>query len=349
MKKAILVVALTAAALGAVWWLTEPKTPAPNGAALPNVPAEPQASSSPATASQSAGAGTSLLWRNKTSGENLAWRFGDKGAVTPASLWAVDSNWAVLAYVAGGWSGSDLVAWSDPANGEIRLWKLAAGAAEPSAEVLPQAGADWRVAAFVDANADGYADVVWASREGGVAVWLLRDGKVLEQAVIGDTGGAWSLAQVGDFDGDGRGDLFWRKNDHASANIWSLDGAKLKSSRGLADPGSAWTLLAAGKFDGEKGDDLLWKDQAGNLLAWSGGDAAKPITLARQAVADWDFVAALDVDGNGRNDLLWRNPSTTQTGAWLLGATGEITDLSLSPVGAEWSPVSSAVVVQAGD
>ncbi|NUO77331.1 MAG: hypothetical protein HOQ32_15140 [Lysobacter sp.] len=347
MKKAILVVALTAAALGAVWWLTEPKTGAPKDTALPDVPAQPQTATGE-SAPQSAGAASSLLWRNTTSGDNLVWRFADKGAVAPVALWAVGADWHALAHVPAGWSGSDLVAWRNPADGEIRLWKLGAGAADPTVELLPPAGPEWGVAAFVDANADGNADVVWTSKTGGVALWLLRDGKVTEQAIVGDTGGDWTLAQVGDFDGDGRGDLFWRKNDGSSASIWSLDGGKLKTSRGLADPGSAWTLLAVGKFDGEPGDDLLWKDQAGNLLAWSGGDAAKPISFARQSTADWQFVAAVDVDGNGRTDLIWRNPSTTQTGAWLFGASGEITDLSLSPVGAEWSPVSSALVAQVG-
>lgn len=291
-----------------------------------------------------AGAGRSLLLRVAETGENQIWRFDDGVEPSIDVLWAVTPEWSLLAFVPNGWGDADLAVWRSTATDEVRLWKVREGAEEPVAEVLPPAAAGWRIAAVLDVDADGRADLVWTGPNGEVAVWTLRDGKVVGQDVIGNTGSGWTLAQTGDFDGDGRGDLFWRKDDRTSASIWTLGGLAIKDTIGIADAGDQWALLAAGRFDGDAGSDLLWRDTAGNLAIWSGADPARASGVSRQAPSDWTFLGALDLDGNGHDDLLWNNPEKRQSGAWMLAAGGAITDRSLPPVGKEWTAVPSSLV-----
>lgn len=291
-----------------------------------------------------AGRGASVLWRSAKSGENRIWRFQGEAPPTIATLWAVEPEWSPLAFVPQGWGENDLVVWRNANSGEIRLWKVHDEAEEPVFEVLPPAGAGWRIAAVLDVNADGNADLVWTRGDGDVAVWTLREGKVVEQAVIGNTGSGWTLTQAGDFDGDGCGDLFWRRDDRASATVWMLKGAAIRDSRGMADAGEQWTLLAAGRFDDALGADLLWRDGSGNLAIWGGADPAHASTMPRQAVAAWTLIAALDLDDNGRDDLLWNNGESNQLGAWMLAADGTIADSTLPPVGSDWTATSSALV-----
>ncbi|KRD34049.1 MULTISPECIES: FG-GAP-like repeat-containing protein [unclassified Lysobacter] len=352
MKKGILVVLLTIAALAGIWWLTEPKSgkdAAPPAASVEPAAGAPASTATPTTtdAAQASVGPVTLLWRNGATGENRRWRFDGKTAMAPLETWAVAPEWSALGYMSRAWGGNDLAAWRMKATGEVRLWKLSAASPEPAAEILPAADASWQVVAFTDVNQDGFDDVVWLGRDGGVAVWTLRDGKVQEQALIGNVGTGWSAAQVGDFDGDGRGDLFWIKDDGSSASLWLLDGAKLKSARAITYTGGDWSLVAAGKFDGQAGDDLLWRASDGRLQGWSSADPGKQIAFTRQATGDWRFVAALDVDGNGYADLLWHNPKTGQVGAWLLAANGAITDRELPSIGGEWAPVPTGLVAKA--
>lgn len=310
----------------------------------PNAATSAAASSAATDAATVTASGSSLLLRVAQTGENQVWRF--KGEAEPAitTLWAATPEWSPLAFVPKGWGDADLVVWRSSASGEIRLWKVREGVEEPETQVLPPAAAEWRIAAVLDVDADGRADLVWIGPKGDVAVWTLRDGKVVGQEVIGNTGGAWTLAQAGDFDGDGRGDLFWRKDDRTSASIWTLGGLAIKDTIGVADAGEEWTLLASGRFDDDAGVDLLWRDGAGNLAVWSGADPARSSTVSRQAPSGWAFLGALDVDGNGYEDLLWNNPEKQQSGAWMLSADGAIADRSLPPIGNDWVAAASSLV-----
>ncbi len=307
----------------------------------PVAPAVASAADAPADDQKPGG---SLLLQMTQTGENQVWRFMGDAEPAIAALSAAKPEWSLLAFVPKGWGDADLAVWRNSQGGELRVWKVIEGPEEPKAEVLPFAASDWRVAAVLDVDADGHADLVWTGPENEVAVWTLRDGKVIAQDVIGNTGGGWTLAQTGDFDGDGRGDLFWRKNDRTSASVWMLEGLAIKDTRGTADAGDEWTLLAAGRFDDATGADLLWRDAAGNLAIWGGADPARAAAMSRQVPSGWAFLAALDMDGNGHDDLLWNNPEKSQSGAWMLAADGVIADRPLPPIGKAWAAVSASLV-----
>lgn len=336
MKKIVIGV-IVVAVIGGLVWLVSRKPPA----------AAPQAAATSASAPAVAGPGTpvSMLWRNQGTGENRAWRFVGAEAPAAETLWSAASPWVALAYSPGGWSGSDLAAWKNSETGEIKLWKLLPGNAEPIVKSLPPAGKDWQAIAFADVNGDGEADVIWHDPAGQVAVWLLRDGTVKQQGVVSSTGAGWNLVAFGDLNNDGKQDLVWHNKVDSILGMWLMDGVVLKSSTSKPDGGADWRLAGVGNFDSDRGGDLLWAGKDGQLIAWQSGDSTKPIRLSRQAPADWQLVDLLDLEGDGFTDLIWLKPETGQVAGWKFNEGGEIADLSLPSVAQGWSLVAGIAPV----
>lgn len=285
-------------------------------------------------------AGRIAYFQNLSTGESQRWRFG-AGADVPAlePVQAVENSWSALVYAERGWGGDDVIVWRNAVGGELRIWRAGTDAAPVAAEIVPYTGDEWHVAALGDTDADGDADLVWVDRQGGVAVWTLDAGKVVEQASVGVSDASLRLALAGDFDADGRIELIWRSEDGSRATHWTLQGIGPATLRDMDPAGSDWQPLGVVDLDGNAGDDVLWVSKTGQLIGWKGADPANAVTLTRPAVSNWEFAGAVDVDGDGRGELLWRESAGVQVGAWRLGEDGNITDVSLPPLDRLWTAV----------
>jgi hypothetical protein len=294
----------------------------------------PTAKDAPVAASPHA-----LFMREPGRGANRVWRFEGNDSPVIVDAQGAGPEWTALAFAVGGWGGDNLLLWRNSTGGALLLWRLGADGKLVSSEAVPYSGDEWRVVAVVDADGDRDADLVWSNRQGELAVWTLEDGKVQDKSVVGRAMPDGALAQAGDFDGDGRAELFVRNGAQGVNEVLALDGTKRAAVRRIAGAGPEWTLIGTGALDAEPGDDLLWRSLSGQLVGWSGADAARPIAIARAASPGWDFVGLVDTDADGRSELFWRQSQGNQAGAWRLDAGNAIVDVKLPSLPAGWTSV----------
>ncbi len=339
MKKALIIVIAVLAIGGGVLVYRDLGKPPALPDAVPSTDRGIGSASSPASTGPQP-AGRAVYFRNPSSGENQRWRFGAAGQVPAMEpVQAADPGWSALAYAESAWGGDDAILWQNTATSELRLWRIGTDGSPKATEVVPYTGNEWRVAALADTDADGDADLVWIDDKGGVAVWTLEDGKVVVQASVGASDAGLRLVLAGDFDADGRVELIWRSEDDNHAARWALHGTSPATIHDIDAAGPEWKILGSADFDGVAGDDVLWQGAAGQLIAWSGADSARPVSVSRPAAAGWEFAGMVDVDGDGRNDLIWRETAGSQVGAWRVDENGTITDISLPPLDQAWKAV----------
>ena len=130
----------------------------------------------------------------------------------------------------------DLV-WRNTQTGDLRIWTLAAttctGTITPTPSLAPHV--NWRVAAALDLDHDGFRDLLWYNSTSGKAViWLLdgaqvrQDGFFTNPANAGDAN--WEIVAGGDFGAAATAgaaqcsaDILWRNRDSGKLVVWRLD------------------------------------------------------------------------------------------------------------------------------
>lgn len=107
----------------------------------------------------------------------------------------------------------------------------------------------FRVAAILDLNRDGRADILFQNQnDGSLFFWVVIDGVPTERAPLeGETPGR--LVAAADLTADGQEDLIFQKND-GSLELWERDGITFPNKTALpAGPGDPeWRVVGAGDF-----------------------------------------------------------------------------------------------------
>ncbi len=153
----------------------------------------------------------------------------------------------------------DLV-WRNSQTGDVRIWTLDAttctGTITPTPSQAPHV--NWRVAAALDLNHDGFRDLLWYNGTSGKAVIWLLDGAQVRQAGFFTTpanaGDAnWEIVASGDFGAattagaaQCAADVLWRNRDSGKLVVWRMDFAGVRQ-QGLFTTPSA-----------PQGDARLW-------------------------------------------------------------------------------------------
>jgi hypothetical protein len=175
---------------------------------------------------------TDIVWRHDQQGW-LAYWFMVNNQVTGTGLLSVnrvtDLNWELRAV--GDVDGdhyADLV-WQHT-DGTIAAWTMR-GATVTSTAVLsiPKVAlASWKVAAVVDANRDGYADLIFQDTvTGTLATWFLRGTTVIGTYYLSipkQADSNWRVQGAGDTDGSGIPKIFWRHITSGWVAEWTLSG-----------------------------------------------------------------------------------------------------------------------------
>ena len=169
-------------------------------------------------------------------------------------------------------------------------------------------------------------------------------------------GAAWSDVGVIphriDFNNDLKGDLTFI-NSNGTAALWLMNG-NMPSSGDIihgAIPLGAVPVLA-GDMDGNGTADIIFRappQTPGNgysyWLSTMDGFTATTTHFLWEG-SNWNLISRCDLNGDGKMDLLWYNPSTGETGAWLMNAAASP---QIASVGAVTSPGAGYQVRFAAD
>ena len=174
--------------------------------------------------------------------------------------------------------------------------------------------------ASTDLDGDGTSDLVWLDDTGDVAIWIFRDGDVVESATY-FVGADYTLVGIGDIDGDGRDDLVWQRSVSAGNAIalWQMDGTRVMRTAGFAVVGDSWVAETVADLDGDGRADILFQSRPFTdvtLGVWYLDGLGPPDgrwgTYAPLGVRVWPtnpivFVAAADLDGDGASSVILRD------------------------------------------
>ena len=175
---------------------------------------------------------TDIVWRHETQGL-LAYWFLQYELVVGTGLLSVskvtDLNWQIkgVGDVDGDRYG-DLV-WQHT-DGTLAVWTMR-GATVSSTNILsiPKVAlASWKVAGVVDANRDGYADLIFQDTvTGTLATWFLRGSTVLGTHYLSipkQADSNWRVQGASDIDGSGVPKMLWRHITSGWVAEWTLSG-----------------------------------------------------------------------------------------------------------------------------
>ena len=211
--------------------------------------------------------------------------------------------------------------WHNGVTGQLYAWQMtgADNLAIGSFKELITVPIDWDIAAVVDWNKDGTADLVWHNQQLGQAVvWFMggNDGTILrDYQSVQSLPADWELTAVTDWNQDGTQNLIWRKSQGSQSVVWLMDptnSLRSKESKTLTEVPSNWQIVAAADWNIDGVSDLLWRDRASgsNVLWLMGGEGNLTITETRTLITaptSWDVVGVSDWNQDGFKDIVWRN------------------------------------------
>ena len=235
---------------------------------------------------------------------------------------------------------NDLI-WQNRATGGIALWRMHGIRMLSGDYLVPGNVGDtnWKIVGTLDADRDGYTDLLFQHDSGYVAAWRMAgDTKVqgidFNDSVVGDP--SWRVVGTGDMDRDGFSDIIWQHGDGRVA-VWYLQGSgfQLRESAIIATVSdSRWRVAAIADFNHDGRLDILWRHSTwGQLLAWYMDNSrfvGSGVNLI-MSNPQWHVAAASDFSGDGKPDLIWQNTVTGELAVWFMSDGNFLNAWSVDP------------------
>ena len=178
-----------------------------------------------------------ILWRNRASGENVAWLMNGINPAQSVGITPVaDVNWSI-----GGWGDFNAddktdILWRNSATGDNTVWLMDGTNPVQDVATSPAADPNWSIGGTGDFNADDQTDILWRNTTTGEnRVWLM-DGTNLAQYVdlTSVTDLNWSMGGTGDYNADNKTDILWRNGASGENAVWLMDGTNVAQYVGLS-------------------------------------------------------------------------------------------------------------------
>ena len=277
---------------------------------------------------------TDLLWRHKTTGENIDWLM--RNVPVNSSSWRphpigggflptiASADWEVKGTGDFDGNGRADIIWRHKMTGQNIAWLMDGHTVVLSAFLPTIADTNWEMRGVGDLDADGKADVILRHKVTGKNIaWLMNGASVGSSAFLPTMAAAnWEVKGIGDLDGDGRADVIWRHKLTGQYVAWLMNGFTVSLSAVLpmiAD--TNWEIKGVGDLDGNGKADVVWRHKVtGQNLAWkmNGAAVASSALLPTIAALNWEIKAVRDLDGDGLADVIWRNAVSGQNLMWLM-------------------------------
>lgn len=233
---------------------------------------------------------------------------------------------------------------------ELRLLRMQDGAIDSVEELgmPPVPGPQkWDVIAIADVDDDGDSDIVWRHEDGGngqVRVWLIEDGQVVDDELVGISPG-FEFLGCGDLNGDGSDDLLWRLFGGAVV-VWPMHGTlpvipKMFGGVGLVN--LAWQVEAMCDLDADGDDDIVWRNAlTSQVNGWIVEGLAREYggVIANSVSSAWHCEETVDLDGSGTGDLIWRNHISGKVNGWRMDELTKLEGATIGTLGpgSAWTP-----------
>jgi hypothetical protein len=213
--------------------------------------------------------------------------------------------------------------WRNEAASQAGFWQMD-GVNLNKANSSGEIGAEWKVQALKDLNADGEDDLVWRNAQtGAVGFWIMKQSS--RESVKGyDAPLDWQVLGVADFDGNQQADLLWYNSVTNDIGFWMMNGADRSAARAISGIPRGWKPLFMADVDGDTKSDIIWRNTTnGEVGVWlMNGMNLKPNgAMSLGAGLDWTPQFAADLNKDGSQDLIWRNSRTGEVGFWLMNGT----------------------------
>jgi hypothetical protein len=297
-----------------------------------------------------------ILWRNRATGQTLAWKMTTLTpvgpGVSPGGAGLVSADWKLISGSSdfNGDGSFDLLWWNSN-SGVLLSWLLNEGGTYIGAVTLTDAvpeSTGWQPITVSLSGIDGESSIFWQNRFNGqslfwqmdltnnlalvplptiTAGWLMEDALFINPSDDFEGGGVYVLRNYSN--GVDQGKIELRVlNDQGQVVV--------TNSLGRVNDLN-WRIADVSDLDGNGQFDLLWRNyQTGQVGAWLFKDTAYSTYqwLDLPAVADvnWQLVDAAPLIGTGGDaDFLWRNYVTGQTLIWQMDGATFLNTLAIEP------------------
>jgi len=266
-----------------------------------------------------------VLWRNRVTGENIAWLMSGLTVLSSAFLPTVaDVNWDVAGVGDLNGGGKADVLLRNKSTGQYMEWLMDGLTVANAAFLSTIADTNWEIKGVGDLDDDGTADVILRNRSTGHnAGWLMNGLRPWNSAflpTVADTN--WESAGLGDLDADGKSDVLLRNKVTGQIIGWLMNGLTVSNAALVATIADTnWEIKGIGDFDGDgKTDVVLRNKSTGQNVGWlmDGLTLSYAEFLPTIADTNWEIQSVRDFDGDGRADILWRNKISGQNIGWLM-------------------------------
>jgi len=191
---------------------------------------------------------TDILWRNKSTGQNVVWFMNGTTYSNYAELMQVtDTNWQIVGTGDFNGDGKTDVLWRNTSTGQNVVWLMDGVNYGGYVWRLEVADLNWEIVGTADFNGDGKTDILWRNKGTGQNVVWLMDGATMSNwswilPEVPDTN--WEIVGTGDFNGDGKTDILWRNKSTGQNVVWLMNGTALSSYTWLPDaPDTNWEIV----------------------------------------------------------------------------------------------------------
>lgn len=211
------------------------------------------------------------------------------------------------------------------------------------------------MAAQVDFNGDGRADVLLHSEENGNYFSMILGGQPYEHPLQHptfstiaelETGNEWIAVAQADFNQDGKTDIWWHHPVTGENILYWMDGNTATSMQTLAPRSAEWVAMLSGDFNHDGIVDVIWRQQvSGALQLASYIDGEMHYQPFWQPVPwEWDMLDVGDLDQDGASDVMLRNRYSGRRAIVLSKQDGEMVQRDLESMALRWQFMGSGNV-----
>jgi len=240
---------------------------------------------------------TDILWRNKSTGQNVVWLMNGTTYSSYAELLQVtDTNWEIVGTGDFNGDGKTDILWRNKSTGQNVVWYMNGAVYSSYTELMQVTDTNWQIVGTGDFNSDGKTDILWRNKSTGQdIVWYMNGAtysSYAELMQVTDTN--WQIVGTGDFNSDGMMDILWRNRRTGENGVWFMDGTTFKNWAPILQvTDTNWQIVGTGDFNSDGKVDILWRNKStGQNIVWfmNGAIYSSYAELIQVTDTNWEVV-----------------------------------------------------------